>query len=493
MTLEHNDEFATEGAMHSVDDPAATSSNGNTHRKPVELSSNAVHGEASGADVLDGNASASTDGRTKPLNSGPTREAVDDAMMDECRRWVADVVGDAYNAEVLQKENFVDSLRSGVVLLVLLQKLDDPPVPDSELRVPKRVDGFFARDNVAKFLRQAAKKFNLTEIELFTDSDLCDGKNDRAVITCLLSIARTAYSRGNMEVAPASIVQQQELSVRIKQAALNQLRKHLAEEGKEDGKGEISKKLEPVAQEEMSHTPCENIPESGEPMKEIKNEVDVEAVVNESLADTEDYRSVEESEEADLPDVPQHGEQMRVDEVADDDKSRPSGTYETTTRHAPVRVRIEGRASDTIKLPQHRTIRATKESQGVAITPVPHQVEQEVNAPQPRGMETQRHGPTAPPAYRPRRWDKIDILLSVVVNAHFTQHPDTNIRFRRLSGNTGEYMVFHKVIGGKKLLHARTELGKVVVGEQRKKGNIEDLVWTDLSHWLERHERDFSN
>ncbi|CAC9552229.1 conserved hypothetical protein [Leishmania infantum JPCM5] len=145
------------------------------------------------------------------LSGAPTREDLDEIIAEEVREWVAKMVGDKYNADVCSMPNFVDALRSGVLLHVLLQKMESPPISDEDLKLPKRTTGFFVRDNVATFLTTAKRRYDLVDAQLFTVSDLVDGKNDRQVVTCLMTIARIAYSAGTIKDAPNIIVYEHEI------------------------------------------------------------------------------------------------------------------------------------------------------------------------------------------------------------------------------------------------------------------------------------------
>ncbi|KAG5465076.1 hypothetical protein LSCM4_00528 [Leishmania orientalis] len=145
------------------------------------------------------------------LSAAPTRKNLDEVMAEEVREWLAKIVGDRFNSDVLSLPNFIDALRSGVLLHVLMQKMESPPVADEELKLPKRATGFFIRDNVAAFLTAAKTRYQLIDAQLFTVSDLVDSKNDRQVVTCLMSIARIAYSAGTIKIAPNIIVFEHEI------------------------------------------------------------------------------------------------------------------------------------------------------------------------------------------------------------------------------------------------------------------------------------------
>ncbi|AIO02635.1 hypothetical protein LPMP_355040 [Leishmania panamensis] len=145
------------------------------------------------------------------LSAAPRREDLDEILAEEMREWLAKVVGEKYNADVLTMPNFIDALRSGILLHVLLQKMENPPIADEDLKLPKRTTGFFIRDNVATFLTEAKKRYELVDAQLFTASDLVDGKNDRQVVTCLMSMARIAYGAGTIKIAPNIIVYEHEI------------------------------------------------------------------------------------------------------------------------------------------------------------------------------------------------------------------------------------------------------------------------------------------
>lgn len=145
------------------------------------------------------------------LSAAPTRENLDEVMAEEVREWLAKMLGDTYNSDVLAMPNFIDALRNGLLLHVLLQKMQNPPVADADLKLPKRTTGFFIRDNVATFLKEAKKRYNLVDAQLFTDSDLVDGKSDRQVVTCLMAMARIAYSAGTIKLAPNIIMYEHEI------------------------------------------------------------------------------------------------------------------------------------------------------------------------------------------------------------------------------------------------------------------------------------------
>nr|CCC95680.1 unnamed protein product [Trypanosoma congolense IL3000] len=479
---EHNGFTPATTAINTVESMV----NGHQHEKQigfksvVQVSDDEVSASLGAEESLSGEL-------LKALNSGPTREVKDDMLADECRHWVASVVGDAHNAGVLQEKNFVDSLRDGVILLVLLQKLNNPPVPDSELKLPRRSDGFFARDNVIKFLRLASERFNLTEAELFTDTDLCDGKNDRAVITCLLSVARTAYSNGDVETAPESIVQQKETTHRVKQMALKQ---QLEEQSKREVKDAS------MPQEQTPPTSSEGEISKGERTLSEGEEDGRSSSSFVTSATTSNRSSGKCHGGTGLITLLSCSEHSRA-EVTNRSSRGGSGkgndashgvTRVGTAAPARPRVRIEGRPSGAMSQPQHLTLRGGAQPDGAIASELQSNAKEVAPPPAVGGAIPTRR--TAPPTYRPRRWDKVDILFSVTVNAHFAHYPHSQLRFHRLSGSSGEYMVCHGPSGTKRHLCARTQLGKVLVGVQKKRNDLKNVVWTDLSQWLEKRERD---
>ncbi|KAG5490647.1 hypothetical protein JKF63_00769 [Porcisia hertigi] len=168
------------------------------------------------------------------MGVAPTREALDEIMGEEVREWLLKIVGDMYKPSLLSVTNFIDALRSGVLLHVLLQKMEDPPVADEDLKLPKRTSGFFVRDNVDIFLKEAKLRYKLVDAQLFTVSDLVDKKSDRQVVTCLMAMARIAYSTGTIKTAPRTIVYEHQIGQQqnnIAQSELNFLTPEPAVEG----------------------------------------------------------------------------------------------------------------------------------------------------------------------------------------------------------------------------------------------------------------------
>ncbi|KAG8344301.1 Calponin like (CH) domain [Trypanosoma vivax] len=423
----------------------------------------------------------------KRLNVSVTRDAKNQMMADECRQWVAAVVGDAYNTEVLQMDNFIDALRNGVVLLVLLQKLRNPPVPDSELNVPKRTTGFFARDNVHRFLKQAATMYNLAESELFTDSDLCDGKDDRAVITCLLSIARIAYARGWVDVAPSTVVNELEASVKMKQIAVQEEREE-AVEGKEEMEEEerIQEKGEEEEQEEelLISTPkiVDRLDEELYAVGcETKSEEGLLKSVKESSSPVGGRVSIEVTEGVlnGIPTAENGNGCDGDDEACGVQVEVVSGRSCTKLRKSDQRKRKKI-CSTPVSLVRERS---KSTSITLAKPSVQRQEAMAVSIEKPV-QETSRA-----PVYRPRRWDKIDILLSAVVNAYFDVHRFSSIRLRRLSGRMGQYMAYHLSKERKQMLHVNIVQGKVMAHTVINGMSTETAEWYELRVWLEWYER----
>ncbi|ORC91315.1 uncharacterized protein TM35_000063200 [Trypanosoma theileri] len=451
-------------------------------------------------------------GRVKQLNAGPTRAVMDEIMTAECRDWVAQVVGDVFNADVLKSENFVDSLRSGVVLLVLLQKLRDPPVPDNELKIPKRSIGFFARDNVISFLKEARKTYDLVEAQLFTDSDLCDGKNDRAVVTCLLSIARIAYTRGSTKLAPAMIMYEQEIDAKMKNVTQQQIDEViLAAEASESASDVLEEEEEECVEKEKEPQPSiipvvnedVQITESPTPIKEKekgeKNEnIEVDHIINpiSNVNPVEPLTSIKEPDDLATEGGRDENEKETGMTMTETTNTPAKGSDDTS----PVDIQIDKKEKEELK--DKKTGRifylrggAIGEDLEKLPTTPPKSLQRPTSSQlSPRARSGNVNISTtqttqAPPKYRPRRWDEIDTVLSIVVNAHFTQHPLSQIRFRRLSSTAGEYVVYHRALGHKRLLYARIIQGKLMIRPTANNSGGAP-TWMDLQQWLDRYEKE---
>lgn len=148
-------------------------------------------------------------GRQRSLSMIPSKEKVDRVLNEEVRGWLLEMVDGFRDAELKAAANVVDVLRDGLVLYVLMERIMRPAVPVASLKLP-RSSGFYARDTVARFTTWAKDKFSLRTELLFTDDELCDGKNDRQVINCLLTIAGIAFRRG-LAAAPAVVKFEQEI------------------------------------------------------------------------------------------------------------------------------------------------------------------------------------------------------------------------------------------------------------------------------------------
>lgn len=156
--------------------------------------------------------------RARGLSAVIPKSKIDKIMSEEVREWLVQVLGDDFSEEVKSSANVVDSLRNGVLLCVLMQKLKNPSIEKVDIKLPKSSVGFFARENVAKFLQQAAPHFNIRPEVMFTDADLCDSKSDRQVVTCLLSIAGISYRTGG-GAAPAIVLYDKEIEEQAKQVS----------------------------------------------------------------------------------------------------------------------------------------------------------------------------------------------------------------------------------------------------------------------------------
>ncbi|KAH9597992.1 Calponin homology domain [Trypanosoma melophagium] len=485
-------------------------------------------------------------GRVKQLNAGPTRAVMDEIMTAECRDWVAQVVGDAYNADVLHAENFVDSLRSGVVLLVLLQKLRDPPVANNALKIPKRSTGFFARDNVASFLKEARCTYDLVEAQLFTDSDLCDGKNDRAVITCLLSIARIAYARGSTTLAPAMIMYEQEIDAKMKNVTQQQIDDVVLEAEASEINSEVLDEAESEKEKENNNSnnggeENENI-ELDHVINSLSKETPAERLTSLKAPDDmatkeekeKDENEKEEKEEEEVEEKDENEKEEKEEEEVEEKDENEKETGMTITEMTNTSAE---KSDDTnISLPPHID---KSQDQSDDTSPLERQVDkrkkEETSGEKKTGRVFYLRGgsigediqklPTSPPKsiqsklisqstaasrtttntiptsterqttsqeapkYRPRRWDEIDTALSIIVNAYFSQHPLSHIRFRRLSSTAGEYVVYHRIKGHKRLLYARIIQGRLMIRPTANNSGGAP-TWMDLQQWFDRYEKE---
>ena len=149
--------------------------------------------------------------RVRGLTVTVPRAKIDEIMCDELRDWLVAVLGDDFNSDVKTAPNVVDCLRDGSLLTVLAQKIKNPAIRKDEVKLPRSTQGFFARENVSRFLKEASSLFKLRPEVLFTDADLCDKKSDRAVVNCLLAVASAAYRTGAVTAAPAVVVYDKEI------------------------------------------------------------------------------------------------------------------------------------------------------------------------------------------------------------------------------------------------------------------------------------------
>ena len=144
--------------------------------------------------------------RRKPIAPMPCKQTAELVMREELREWLVGMVGDYFSFSAaaggllngghrLQSEaNVCDSLRDGAVLAVLQQRLRKPNIAAEDIRKPRTV-GFFGRENTSIFINFCRKEFEMRDEMLFTDSDLCDAKNDRLAVNCLLAVAAIVYRR----------------------------------------------------------------------------------------------------------------------------------------------------------------------------------------------------------------------------------------------------------------------------------------------------------
>jgi hypothetical protein len=149
--------------------------------------------------------------RARALTATVSRAKVDEIMCGELRDWLMLVLGDDFNGPVAAASNVVDCLRDGALLTILGQKIRNPNILKADVKLPRSTQGFYARENVSRFLKEARTLFSIRPEVLFTDADLCDRKNDRAVVNCLLAVAAAAYRSGAVQAAPAVVVYDKEI------------------------------------------------------------------------------------------------------------------------------------------------------------------------------------------------------------------------------------------------------------------------------------------
>ena len=103
---------------------------------------------------------------------------------EQALQWVEEVTGRDHGPD-----SFGDSLRDGVALCELAEKLLPGPIRKiSHSKMP-----FPQRENVAAFT-DACRAVGVLEFDLFSTADLFEFKNLEQVVTCLFALGKAAYS-----------------------------------------------------------------------------------------------------------------------------------------------------------------------------------------------------------------------------------------------------------------------------------------------------------
>ncbi|EPY20334.1 hypothetical protein AGDE_14734 [Angomonas deanei] len=371
------------------------------------------------------------------LTATTTREAMDKIVTEEIREWVAIMVGSNYNTAVLQEENFCDAIRDGIVLNVLLQKMRNPPVPDEALKVPKKATGFFMRDNVNNFLIEAKKEYNLKDAQVFIESDLCDKKNERQVITCLMSIARLAYNRGDIPLAPSIIMYEKEIDTNASKLNDEELGKLVEEAEKADEEVEEVEEVEEevagdaAAPGDTSFTSCVSGASSHEEPKEA----------------TPVEQDAKKEEEEKKPNTPQKPEPTEAEKKSAEEK----GVF--YLRDGQLGVKVDGEIKKRPVMIRKRMPRNLEES--------------------------------AAPQYYSKHWDGVDVAVGVCVNEHYKKYPESRLRLRGIASTAGEYVLYSRGSTTRRQLYIRILQRQPFVRKSQGPGGPS---WVSLEEILEEAE-----
>lgn len=94
-----------------------------------------------------------------------------------------------------EEETFEDSLRSGVMLCRLINKLRPKSVPKISL---SKTSKFKQMENISSYLK-AARAYGVNEFEMFSTPDLYDKKNIPGVTLHLHALGRTVRVKGEWD------------------------------------------------------------------------------------------------------------------------------------------------------------------------------------------------------------------------------------------------------------------------------------------------------
>lgn len=104
----------------------------------------------------------------------------------QAQRWVEGVTGEKFKA------SFHDSLKSGVLLCRLVNKIKPGSVPENRISLSNMP--FNQRENVTAYL-DACRRLGVREADMFVTADLFEGNNLVAVVNNLYALGGVAQVR----------------------------------------------------------------------------------------------------------------------------------------------------------------------------------------------------------------------------------------------------------------------------------------------------------
>lgn len=385
-------------------------------------------------------------------------------------------------------DNVASHLRNGVLLSLLLQRLahdenqqqqqqhqhcvkdahDESAATDASassspvFHVPRRCDGFYARDHVADFLRTLAVRYGLHEGQLFSGSDLCDGQNSRRVITALLNLARVVHRRHPHVPVPALVRYESEIGARGVRWGTEEMNDRAIGEMESDkmsGAGGVTDGMHD--KESKSQDRC--VTES--------TACDVEANTCLGAGDESSHGNAEAEEEANAapPDActtpPTERESPARSVTSSDAEDRQTECLRKSTDRVEVNQNTaevqqndaqvnENNAAEVCQNNAARRSRIKRpcctESSRTTPTKVPLRHPHDVVR-------------SAAPRYVSQHGDGIDVAVGEVLNTHYRDHRQSPWRARALRSHAGEYVLYHRLNSQRILLHARVIQGRVLV------------------------------
>lgn len=398
--------------------------------------------------------------RARALSITPNRCAVDRIMEAECREWLASTLGDLCPPDLKTAENLADTLRDGVVLQILLQKLNNPAL--TEVKRPKNT-GFYARDNISRFIQAVRREpFNLRDEVMFDDSDLCDGKNDRAVITALLALAKIAYRKG-VSAAPSIVRFDAEIDEQVKNLKEDEIDQAIAEATAEEAQQGSNAPQNPPAID-----PAILEEENVERQRIIADETaDSDGICAELMAASLRILRAREEQEAILRAAITS---EYANAIAEFNQAWFSSLQQLTRKPLKALEIQEESERTLVQMDREQWVSVTG-AQMASEKPVPQSprlrevkmvVEPLVPLPQPKPAlvavveETVAHGPddSSPKAYKAKHDDDVDQEVGKSFNKMLLLHANTHTRVKRTK-NKGEYIIYHKITGKRTVVYVR--------------------------------------